>query len=1104
MSNNNNIDKILKRSGTGQEQRFIDALNPETFQLYDFDVEDWILFAYNFAENVNYFNVNNADNPSGDWQPFFKSLNLENITVPDRETREYSRLKESISSLLSQYKDEKNLTPHLTLFVCFLQLLEFSKKRFNGLTKRHLDFYYKDILQVDKKAPTPDDVHVIFELAKKSSEEQIKEDTALNAKKDVDDNPRVYKTKEELIVNKASVASLKTVYNGLKDSDPNFKGNNPAEFKASSIANSLDGLGEELTEESPYWYPFGYTSAEDDFAELEDANIGFAIASPMLGLNEGLRTVEITINFFEEKAGPNKNNINDFTPAILKEILSIKGSGEKGWIEGLKLKTEVTPQEEAITLIPSNQSLKLVFQLSKDTDALVNYNEEKLLNKYNTQYPLINFSVDTSNQNGYNFYRAIVNRIVEKITIKVKVKDAKALLLENDSGVLKTTKPFFPFTPRPVKSSNFYIDYPEVFSKNWSSINVNLKWKSTPEDFKDWYEAYETTQRLATRPSAFITQVSSADPDEQTKAVNPNLIVQNNAYFKAEKALLHKENWSEEAIPQVLFTKIIDPETNEATEDFESNIVWTNNSIFQIDKAGPMRLSLQQTFLHELYPRIYALSLTSEGDPLIPNEPYTPVVETIALDYVAEESIFINSQALPINNAEDINPSNTKGAYDFNRIKLFHNHPFGEKEEHNYLKMVKQAKGIKDQYDTNSVNTFLLPKYCKGGVLYVGLENAEVLQTVSLLVQVLEGSENPTIPSFNENEKIEWSVLCDNKWKDLKDYIISNNTDNFLTSGIVKISIPKEATQDNTELPSGLIWLRAKMHRDYDAVCKAINIHSQAVLATFNDDNNNLSHLEKGLPAETIKKLITRKPQIKSVAQPYNSFNGIPEESDALFYRRISERLRHKNRAITLWDYEHLVLQKFPEIYKVKCLNHTTENSFIAAGDVMLVVVPDTVNKNVFDIYEPRLSRAVMNKVENYLNALNTMHVTAKVINPNYEKVTITLEAKFYEGLDESFYTQKLEVDIIKFLSPWAFDDAKEVEFGITLHRSVLIDYLEKLEYVDYLQNVSMDKDGVPSNSSITPLNPKSILVSAKKHNISTVLTTCKGEKIEEKIECKA
>ena len=45
------ITNILKRNGTGQEQRFIDALNPDNFELHDFTIEDWILFAYNFSKN---------------------------------------------------------------------------------------------------------------------------------------------------------------------------------------------------------------------------------------------------------------------------------------------------------------------------------------------------------------------------------------------------------------------------------------------------------------------------------------------------------------------------------------------------------------------------------------------------------------------------------------------------------------------------------------------------------------------------------------------------------------------------------------------------------------------------------------------------------------------------------------------------------------------------------------------------------------------------------------------------------------------------------------------------------------------------------------------
>ena len=35
--------------------------------------------------------------------------------------------------------------------------------------------------------------------------------------------------------------------------------------------------------------------------------------------------------------------------------------------------------------------------------------------------------------------------------------------------------------------------------------------------------------------------------------------------------------------------------------------------------------------------------------------------------------------------------------------------------------------------------------------------------------------------------------------------------------------------------------------------------------------------------------------------------------------RRAAERLRHKDRASTLWDYERLVLEAAPELFRVKC-----------------------------------------------------------------------------------------------------------------------------------------------------------------------------------------
>jgi hypothetical protein len=367
------------------------------------------------------------------------------------------------------------------------------------------------------------------------------------------------------------------------------------------------------------------------------------------------------------------------------------------------------------------------------------------------------------------------------------------------------------------------------------------------------------------------------------------------------------------------------------------------------------------------------------------------------------------------------------------------------------------------------------------------------LQQVSLLVQVLEGSENPLADSFTGKQKAEWSVLCQNEWKILgSDDIVSNETDNFLKSGIVKFSIPKETTQNNTKLPAGFVWVKVKIHKNYDAVCKAIAIQAQAVTAEFSNNGNDLAHLEKGLEAKTISKLIQRVATVKSISQPFSSFGGSPEESDEAYYRRISERLRHKNRAITLWDYEHLILQQFPEIHKAKCLNHTSETSFLSPGNVTIVVIPDIVGKNVFDIYQPRVSKATLNAVQDYVNRLNSLHVKTKVINPDYEEVTVDLKVKFYEGYDENYYQKVLNEDITRLLSPWAFEESASINFGIALHRSFVIYYIEKLKYVDYVEDVKLIKGSEVSLTQVAPSSPKAILVSAKQHNISVETKSCK------------
>jgi hypothetical protein len=157
---------------------------------------------------------------------------------------------------------------------------------------------------------------------------------------------------------------------------------------------------------------------------------------------------------------------------------------------------------------------------------------------------------------------------------------------------------------------------------------------------------------------------------------------------------------------------------------------------------------------------------------------------------------------------------------------------------------------------------------------------------------------------------------------------------------------------------------------------------------------------------------------------------------------------------------------------------------------VTLVVVPDILNKNVFDIYQPRVSRATLNKVQDYINQLNSLHVNAVVINPEYEEVEISLKVKFYDGCDENYYQSVLQEDLTKLLSPWAFEKSLDLQFGTTLHKSVIINYIEKLKYVDFITDLKVKHKG-EFKSAVSPSNPKSIIVSAKEHPISVLQMGC-------------
>ncbi len=243
------------------------------------------------------------------------------------------------------------------------------------------------------------------------------------------------------------------------------------------------------------------------------------------------------------------------------------------------------------------------------------------------------------------------------------------------------------------------------------------------------------------------------------------------------------------------------------------------------------------------------------------------------------------------------------------------------------VKVVGYGAGIHDQQ--SAINQYSGQSQ-EEGQLFIGIKDVAALETVSLLFQFAEGS---AVDEDDDPPPINWSYLNYNEWKPLPGTdLVRDSTFGFQATGIVAISLPEDANDHHSIMTDGLFWLCASVSGNANRIPQLIAVMTQATEVAFQDNGNDRSHFDKALPAGSIGKLATPVQEISKVQQPFASFDGKAAEIGRQYYTRVSERLRHKHRAITAWDYEHLILDRFPGIYKVKCIPHTDPNCLCRHG----------------------------------------------------------------------------------------------------------------------------------------------------------------------------
>ncbi|MEO0626466.1 MAG: hypothetical protein AAFY91_05725 [Bacteroidota bacterium] len=506
-------------------------------------------------------------------------------------------------------------------------------------------------------------------------------------------------------------------------------------------------------------------------------------------------------------------------------------------------------------------------------------------------------------------------------------------------------------------------------------------------------------------------------------------------------------------------------------------------------RRGFLQFTLLETdFGHRDYPNLLAayaidLSRNVNGAPPtncnsvspLPNQPYTPATNGISIDYKS-------TQVILESNIEEVESlSNETDSY-------FHLLPFNgyttKALEHG------TSTPILEDFAPHSAATT-----CANGNLYIGLENMEPGTNLSLLFQIEEGTEREP---DNQPPKPVWSYLtAGNSWTKFRSTdVLKDETMGLTKSGLVLLQIPKTIVRENTMLDPDLHWLRVavveenEVNKTVSSFPNLVSVRAQAVKVRFDDRGNDPDRLVQPLPAMTIAKPAVSDAAVKKVEQPFASFGGRVAEGGDVFYRRVSERLRHRERAVTIWDYEHLTLEAFPEVRRVKCLPHTRLSSgsancpnpggeddqydlcVDAPGYVTLVVIPDLRQRTATRQISPRFSFGDLRRFEAQIREHTSLFVAWQrdeaqslcpipegeeedrflwVVNPRYDFVRVCVKLVLHPGFDEEFYRYELNRELTEYFSPWLVDPTADITFGREFSMAAILAFIETRPYVDVI-----------------------------------------------------
>lgn len=376
----------------------------------------------------------------------------------------------------------------------------------------------------------------------------------------------------------------------------------------------------------------------------------------------------------------------------------------------------------------------------------------------------------------------------------------------------------------------------------------------------------------------------------------------------------------------------------------------------------------------------------------------------------------------------------------------------------------------------------LLPHLGDEGNLYIGLSGSDASGLLTLLFQLQEPLAGSAAGEL-DRPAVRWATLAGDEWRPLPaTRVLGDTTHGGLTSGIVTLDLPRDLDTQHRVMPSGLYWLRLSAQADFERFARLVSVRTQG-LQLRRDLAPTLKPRGKAAPPAPPEALIdgaisrpaANLPGLAAATQVGRSFGLRREEDERALITRAGERLQHKGRSSLAWDVERLLLEQFPDICKVRCLPPTD-----GSGRVTVVVVPTLPrNQPALACTAPRFNAVDLARMADALAAVGSPFARFHVRNPAYDLLQLRATIGLRTGAHEGATLRRVNDSVVQMLSPW-FDQGYGVRFDWLVRSEDLEARIRQLDGVDAVSRLSLltitcDDHGVYRlhDTALAPLGPQ-------------------------------